>query len=1050
MSGFMNKGSSGRGCIPFLASSTSLGVDPERWEGIGTDSLGGNMVNYLVVPEEPTPDPEHRYFGHLSTVAVPDFYVGELVGLRQATIIGTRRRATPDSELVCTEQEQISPFWAFPDGNVTWYVRWTPGIPKSGDPPPSGPGGNFSNQITCATTAWLAKQVSPYVPLNGAQPPGTSVIYLDQIIGQQFPWVRSGNYLYEGYTFIGPGRFDLYVSVYQTDPSRDRGPPLVPPPVPTRIEDIFVRDNPLARYIAVAGELDVRNVPFETLRSTARDRRADPRARARASELMRKISTPREPPPRGKKTVEQQIKDLRKRLSTMLIRPSLALAEDQPLLRPSLELLAQADEFFTYGQEDIKTIPFRKAANSLVDAPGFSTPIISFPRSQYVELLTSIASQWWVLDTGKNIGDKDRSPTAYVKKANAFVWSMNAFQNTMLPSGAYSLITLDWSKVDWLNAPWTWLKQVSGWSIKDWDALRLGLLALDVLPQMYPIQPVWATQVPQGDVVVQGQSGEKWRELAWNLRWFAVPFELFQHLYYTTKTGPRSVVQNLDGSWANSVDQVLSNVKYSLRQQCPQGQIYSGFQGKCKPAPSEFPSSPPDVNLPPAMPPFEPACGPNQINDPELGCIDKGALLALNQQELQCKNSGGTFDRKTAKCTPKSSPRPCPEGQVNDRVLGCTPLDVVKQRDANARACKEKGGTYDRKTDKCVVGDTGSVHPGPPIDLDGRGNGSGDGRGNGNGDGTGNSGGGGGQNDTGNCVAPNTLDPELGCLTPQQVVELAKAEAECLSSKNGAVFDRKTRICTKPDGTQATCQPPSVLDPDRGDCVSMDELKKRAQFAMDCHAKGKFYNAHTGECTDQVPDTCPDGSPIPSDGVCPVKGSDQPTEEKKSNTGLIVGALALVGAGVGAWYFWGRGVGDGVSSTYKSNPVPGLTTLPSAPIPMLHQTSSSRFSSNPVDLGAKRVASEVQRLETLRKSREARDVIRQAIQEWRTTGRKDALEDLLLALDVHELSEETMLEVLRLTDSSLQNWERFRQDVRHELVESHGVEEADALIHAVT
>jgi len=289
------------GCATFLTSNLSKGIDPERWDGIGTDPLGGVGVAYLPVPEAPTTNPRHRYFGHLSTVVVPDFYLGELVGLRQSIVIGTRRQADEDSEAVYTEQEQISPFWAFPDGNVTWFVTWTPG--STGvltSTPPALPGTpNFSSELKIGHAAWLAKSVNPYLPLNGGMPPGVPVATLDKLTSLLYNYRVEGFSFYEGYTFIGPGRFDLFVSVRQTDPERNRGNQPVPAPVPTRIEDIFVRDNPMARYMSVAGDLAVRIVPFSTFRSTALDRRASSMDRETARFWMNKF----------KETYQVQMKD---------------------------------------------------------------------------------------------------------------------------------------------------------------------------------------------------------------------------------------------------------------------------------------------------------------------------------------------------------------------------------------------------------------------------------------------------------------------------------------------------------------------------------------------------------------------------------------------------------------------------------------------------------------------------------------------------------------------------------------------------------------------
>jgi len=260
-------------CSVILDTNLTKATDSARWAGIGTDPIGGVGVAYLPVPSDPTIEPNNRYFGHLSTVYVPDFFVGQLVGLRQSIVIGTERRANPESEVVYTEQEQLSPFWSFPDGNVTWFVTWTPGRPRQPlVQQPGQPAENFSNEIYITHAAWLAKRVSPYLPLNGGMPPGQSVAQFDVLTSLLFQYRTQGFSFYEGSPHVGPGRFDLYVSVRQTNPARDRGDQPQPPPVPTRIEDIFVRDNPLARYMSVAGDIAVRRIEFSAMRSTAEDR----------------------------------------------------------------------------------------------------------------------------------------------------------------------------------------------------------------------------------------------------------------------------------------------------------------------------------------------------------------------------------------------------------------------------------------------------------------------------------------------------------------------------------------------------------------------------------------------------------------------------------------------------------------------------------------------------------------------------------------------------------------------------------------------------------
>lgn len=257
------------GCQPVVISGNVTATDEERWSGIGTDSLSSVTTSYLPIPEAPTEDAINGYFAHLASVVVPDFYLGSVVGARQLLNIGVRTR-TPAGGLDLLEQDVISPMWSFQDGSATFYVRWIADQQLNGGPTPGVTPLplNFSDNIYVDTTSWLAKQVAPYVPLNGGQPPGVPVLYMDQMQGIFYPWNLGGKYLYEGYTYRGPGRFALYVWVKQTDPATR----VNPSGTPTRIEDIFVRNNPLSRYTSVSGGLDVRLVPFQHGRSTKLER----------------------------------------------------------------------------------------------------------------------------------------------------------------------------------------------------------------------------------------------------------------------------------------------------------------------------------------------------------------------------------------------------------------------------------------------------------------------------------------------------------------------------------------------------------------------------------------------------------------------------------------------------------------------------------------------------------------------------------------------------------------------------------------------------------
>ncbi len=227
-------------------------------QGIGSDAYGSRGIDYLEVPAAPTPDPQHRYLGMLCSVAVPEGMIGELVSIKQGILLAAEYRATPESELEIVTCEQTSIYWSPPDGNVTWYICWVAGggHPRTSPPEPLLQE-NYSSDPQYDGTAWLATQVTPYIPLNGGMPPGDPFVQMATINHLGWPITESGKRRSRGQMVTGPGLIQLVVSVRQTNPARDRGPRGNSPLVPSLPEDIFLKNNPTGRYFGVSGGLVV-------------------------------------------------------------------------------------------------------------------------------------------------------------------------------------------------------------------------------------------------------------------------------------------------------------------------------------------------------------------------------------------------------------------------------------------------------------------------------------------------------------------------------------------------------------------------------------------------------------------------------------------------------------------------------------------------------------------------------------------------------------------------------------------------------------------------
>lgn len=133
-----------------------------------------------------------------------------------------------------------------------------------------------------------------------------------------------------------------------------------------------------------------------------------------------------------------------------------------------------------------------------------------------------------------------------------------------------------------------------------------------------------------------------------------------------------------------------------------------------------------------------------------------------------------------------------------------------------------------------------------------------------------------------NGTVPDPINPGK-CITVDELSKRMALANEC--AQKGQLPDFATGGCKPAEGTSPTptgCQPPNVVDPYRGDCISPEEQQKRLLAAQACTQNGGDYDVTTGNCV-------------------PKKVETPPAEEKKSNTGVVLGviaALALAGIGI--------------------------------------------------------------------------------------------------------------------------------------------------------
>lgn len=236
----------------------SSGAD-EDFLALGSTPYQGDYAGTaLTVPAAPSLTQGDRYLFRLAAVQIPGGASIVVHGLRMAVelVAPMPREAGGTVPLYC---DQVSPFWHFTDGNISWHLRHHSSIFRQLVDPAQPPGASPSLKGTGPTRLYQmgGPNFSPGLP-------GWDVEGLGTFRDIRYPWTNTDWSL--GIPVGGPGIVGLYCSVKQTNPDTR---PLTPNLVVNsslRVEDRFILETrqgttEIARYGRVAGAMLVEMFP---------------------------------------------------------------------------------------------------------------------------------------------------------------------------------------------------------------------------------------------------------------------------------------------------------------------------------------------------------------------------------------------------------------------------------------------------------------------------------------------------------------------------------------------------------------------------------------------------------------------------------------------------------------------------------------------------------------------------------------------------------------------------------------------------------------------
>jgi hypothetical protein len=225
---------------------STVGFD-ENLQNVGSDPYRSPYWVGQRIPSAP-PQNGSRYLFLLAIKRIDAHRKIRLVGMRQLVTIGQYVQVVVDEQVVASypiELEVTSPYFKFPDANISWHLRRVPPMYQN----------VTANTNNCESRQFRYGQspallfenpttdAGEYLPPYGGQPPGNILVPdLATFHDLRFPWRNSQVWQELDVEIEGPCDVALFASVKQTDPN-SRTPLIVPPGVPLETlsrEDAFI------------------------------------------------------------------------------------------------------------------------------------------------------------------------------------------------------------------------------------------------------------------------------------------------------------------------------------------------------------------------------------------------------------------------------------------------------------------------------------------------------------------------------------------------------------------------------------------------------------------------------------------------------------------------------------------------------------------------------------------------------------------------------------------------------------------------------------------
>ncbi len=250
-----------RWACPNLIEVVSAGADDDYLAVGSTPWLGDFAGTALTVPAAPTLTPRDRYLFLLAAIEIPGGASVVIRGLRQSVQILAPVPMEAGGNYPIY-REQVSPFWHFSDGNVSWHLRHYTDLFRNVFDPAQAPG--TSPTMRGTGPARLYQLGGPFAASGGGVPPGVDVQGLGTMRDLRYPW-RNTNWGL-AVPVGGPATIALFCSVKQTNPSTRPQLPNIAPNTSLAPEDVFTLETrqqttEITRYGRVAGALLVEMFP---------------------------------------------------------------------------------------------------------------------------------------------------------------------------------------------------------------------------------------------------------------------------------------------------------------------------------------------------------------------------------------------------------------------------------------------------------------------------------------------------------------------------------------------------------------------------------------------------------------------------------------------------------------------------------------------------------------------------------------------------------------------------------------------------------------------